>query len=249
MLRHPLLDQLQQLKCEGMLAALKQQLQQPDINSLSFEERLSLLLEQECLLRENRKLQTRLRQAKLKSQACVQDIDYQTARGLAKSIIVRLATCDWVKHKQNLLITGPTGTGKTYLACALAHQACLEGLTAKYCRLPRLFQDLTLAKADGSYASFMKALAKTQLLILDDWGLATLNEEQRRDLLEIMDDRHNQTSTIVTSQVPQNLWHEVIADPTLGDAILDRLVHNAHKLELSGESLRKQQQNHLLKED
>jgi DNA replication protein DnaC len=249
MLLHPLLAQLQQLKCDGMLAALKTQLQQPEIVSLSFEERLSLLLEQECLLRENRKLQTRLRQAKLKSQACVQDIDYQTSRGLVKSVIVRLATCDWIKHKQNLLITGPTGTGKTYLACALAHQACLEGFSARYCRLPRLFQDLALAKGDGSYASLMKALAKTQLLILDDWGLATLTEEQRRDLLEIMDDRHNQTSTIVTSQIPLKLWHEVIADPTLGDAILDRLVHNAHKLELAGESLRKQQQNNLLQEE
>ena len=249
MLRHPLLDQLQQLKCDGMLAALKTQLQQPDIASLSFEERLSLLLEQECLLRENRKLQTRLRQAKLKSQACVQDIDYQVSRGLAKSVMVRLATCDWVKHKQNLLVTGPTGTGKTYLACALAHQACLQGFSAKYCRLPRLFQDLTLAKGDGSYTRLMKALAKTQLLILDDWGLATLTDEQRRDLLEIMDDRHNQTSTLVTSQVPLKLWHEVIAEPTLGDAILDRLVHNAHKLELTGESLRKKQQNHLLKEE
>jgi DNA replication protein DnaC len=249
MLLHPLLDQLQQLKCEGMLAALKTQLQQPEIASLSFEERLSLLLEQECLLRENRKLQTRLRQAKLKSQACVPDIDYQASRGLAKSVMLRLTTCDWIKHKQNLLITGPTGTGKTYLACALAHQACLQGFSARYCRLPRLFQELALAKGDGSYASLMKSLAKTQLLILDDWGLATLTEEQRRDLLEIMDDRHNLSSTLVTSQIPLNLWHEVIADPTLGDAILDRLVHNAHKLELTGESLRKQQQNHLLKED
>lgn len=249
MLLHPLFDQLQQLKCYGMLDALKSQLQQPGITSLSFEERLSLLLEQECLLRDNRKLQTRLRQAKLKSQACVQDIDHQAARGLAKSVIARLATCDWIKHKQNLLITGPTGTGKTYLACALAHQACLGGLTARYCRLPRLFQDLNLAKADGSYTNLMKALAKTQLLILDDWGLATLTDEQRRDLLEVMDDRHNQTSTIVTSQIPVKLWHEVIADPTLGDAILDRLVHNAHRLELTGESLRKQQQNHLHQED
>jgi DNA replication protein DnaC len=232
-----------------MLEALQEQLEQADINALSFNERLALLVEREILARENRRLKTRLRQAKLKEHACLEDIDYQSARGLSKSVVLHLSDCQWVTGQQNLLITGPTGTGKTFLGCAFAHRACLRGFSARYARLPRLFEALTLAKGDGSYSKLMARFAKTHVLLLDDWGLTTMDANQSRDLLEILDDRHNQTSTIVTSQLPLSAWHEAISDPTLGDAILDRLVHNAHKLELKGESMRKKQAKHLIKEE
>jgi DNA replication protein DnaC len=245
MLAHPLFEQLRALRCQGMCDALQEQLEQPDINQLSFDERLALLVERECITRENRRLTTRLRQAKLKVSACLEDMDYAAPRGLSKTVVRQLAECSWISRKQNLLITGPTGTGKTYLACALANQACRQGFTARYFRLPRLFQILELAKGDGSYARLLASLEKTQLLILDDWGLAPMDEPQRRDLLEIMDDRHNQSSTLVTSQLPVKLWHEAIGDLTLGDAILDRLVHNAHRIDIKGESMRKKEASKL----
>jgi len=239
MLQHTMIDKLQQLKFYGMWHALEDQLQQPDINELQFEERLTLLLDRELTERENRRLKTRLKNAKLKQQACIEDIDFKHARGLNKSVILSLASCKWIQDHNNLLLLGSTGTGKTYLACAFAHKACLEGYSAMYLRLPRLFQELLIAKGDGRYANFINKLAKIDLLILDDWGLGTFTDEQRRDLLEILDDRHNTRSTIVTSQLPVNLWHETIGDATLADAILDRLVHNAYKIQLQGESLRK----------
>ena len=240
MLSQPLFEQLKNLRCPGMLEALQEQLAQPGCNELSFEERLSLLLEREYILRENRKLSTRLRKAKLKVQACAEDIDYQASRGLSKSVIKKLIDCSWIDRKQNLLLTGPTGTGKTWLACALANQACRRGFSALYLRLPRLFQMLELAKGDGTFPKLFASIAKTQLLVLDDWGLTPMNEMHKRDLLEIMDDRHNQSSTIITSQIPVSLWHETINDLTLADAILDRLIHNAHRIELHGESMRKE---------
>lgn len=245
MLTHPLFEQLKELRCYGMIEALNEQLRQQDIGSLSFDERLSLLVERECIERENRRLNSRLRQARLKESACLEDIDYSSSRNLSKAVVQQMAECLWINRRQNLLITGPTGTGKTYLACAMANQACRRGFSARYIRLPRLFQTLVIAKGDGSYTKLLTALEKTQLLVIDDWGLAAMNEQQRQDLLEILDDRHNQSSTIVTSQLPVNLWHETIGDMTLGDAILDRLVHNSHRIELKGESMRKKQANKL----
>ena len=238
MLIHPMLDKLRELKFKGMLHALTEQLQQADIHELSFEERLTLLLDRELTERENRRLSQRLKQASLKQQACVEDIDFKHTRGLDRSLILSLASCQWIKSHQNILLIGPSGVGKTYLACALAHKACLEGYNTKYVRLSRLLQELSVAKGDGRYMKLISGLAKIDVLILDDWGLTLFTDEQRRDMLEILDDRHNLRSTIVTSQLPVKHWHEHIADPTLADAILDRLVHNAHKIELSGDSLR-----------
>lgn len=239
MLTHPTLDKLQTLKFTGMAAALAEQLQMPDIEELAFEERLGLLVDREITERENRRLSSRLRRAGLKHNAAIEDIDYRHPRGLDKSLIQSLAACRWVKEHLNILITGPTGVGKTWLACALAHKACRDGYTTHYQRLPRLLHSIAIAKGDGRYTKLMTSLAKTDVLILDDWGLAKLTAEHRRDLLEILEDRHGTGSTIATSQLPIEKWHDMIGDPTLADAILDRLVHNAYKINLKGESMRK----------
>jgi DNA replication protein DnaC len=239
MLNHPTLDKLQDLRFTGMAKALSEQMALPDIDELSFEERLGLLVDREMTEREDRRLTTRLRQAKLKQNACIEDIDFKQSRGLDKSLILDLAQCQWIKKHLNLLITGPTGVGKTWVACALAQKACREGFTSLYLRLPRLLQELPIAKGDGTYTRLMNRLAKVDVLILDDWGLSKLIAEQRRDLLEILEDRHDTRSTIVTSQLPLDQWHHIIGDPTLADAILDRLVHNAYKINLKGESMRK----------
>jgi len=239
MLHHPTLEKLQTLRLSGMYKALTEQMTIPDSETLSFEERLGLLADREMTEREDRRLKTRMRQAKLKHNACVEDLDYRSARGLDKALLLQLAACRWIHEGLNLIICGPTGGGKTWIACALAHKACQEGYTALYLRLPRLFEDLSLAHGDGRFSKLMTGLAKTDLIILDDWGLAKFSAEQRRDLLELLDDRHGNRSTVVTSQVPVDHWHDVIGDPTLGDAILDRLVHNAYRINLKGESLRK----------
>lgn len=239
MLTHPTLEKLQTLRLPGMLKALEEQQRMPDIGTLGFEERFALLIDRELTERENRRLGTRLKKAKLRHSCCVEDIDFKASRGLDKSLILSLAACLWIARGLNLLICGPTGVGKSYLACALGHKACLEGYSALYLRLPRLFEELRLAKADGRYGKLMLGYAKTDLLILDDWGLTPMTDPQRRDLLEILEDRYGKCSTIVTSQLPVAAWHEAIGDPTLADAILDRLVHNAHKIELKGDSLRK----------
>lgn len=243
MLIHPTLNKLQELRLQGMKKAFAEQLEQVDIKSLSFEERLGLLVDREVADRETRRLTTRLKKAKLKQPALLEDIDYQQPRGLDKAYIRKLSDCSWIKEKHNILIVGPTGTGKTYLACALAHKACLQGYTSFYARVPRILPELIINKADGQYVKKMRELAKTDVLVLDDWGLLTLNAEQRRELLEILDDRHGNKSTIVTSQLPINLWHETINDVTLADAILDRIVHNAYRIEMSGESMRKVKSN------
>lgn len=240
MLTHPTLDKLYSLRLTGMADALQEQLTQPLLD-LDFESRLGLLVEREWIQRENRRLKRRLSQAKLQQNACVEDINFKHPRGLNKAVILELMNGQWIHQHLNLLITGPTGCGKTYLACAMAHKACLTGFTSRYYRLPRLWQELKIAKADGSYINWLNQLAKVNLLILDDWGLVAPNDEQRRDLLEILEDRYQQRSTIITSQLPTTHWHEHLKDATLADAILDRLLHNSIRLELKGDSLRKTQ--------
>jgi DNA replication protein DnaC len=239
MLTHPTLEKLQALKLTGMLNALKEQMHMPDTGDLSFEERLGLLVDREMTERSDRRLKTRLRQAKFRLNAELEDLDYQHPRGLDKSLMLTLASCQWVKERRNILITGPTGIGKTWLACALGQKACREGYTVLYLRLPRLLQEIPIAKGDGRYPKFMASLAKTDLIVLDDWGLASLSDENRRDLLELLEDRHGRRATLVTSQLPVEHWHEALGDPTLADAILDRLVHNAYKITLTGDSMRR----------
>jgi DNA replication protein DnaC len=239
MLIHPTREKLQALKLTGMLKALDEQNSHPEMQALSFEERLGLLVDREILDRDNRRLKTRLRAARLRQTATLEDVDYRHPRGLDRGWLAALGTCRWVREHLNILLCGPTGVGKTWLACALAHQACREGYRTLYHRLPRLLQDLTLARADGRYGKLLRELAKTDVLVLDDWGLAKLTDEHRRDLLEILDDRHGRGSTLITSQFPVDRWHELIGDPTLADAILDRLVHSAYRLNLTGDSMRK----------
>ncbi|MBO9484463.1 IS21-like element helper ATPase IstB [Salinisphaera sp. G21_0] len=241
MLLNPTLEKLQTLKLSGMYEALNEQLNSPDIEQMSFDERLGLMVDREVTVRDNRRLKTRLKNARLRQHACMEDIDFRHPRGLKREQFQQLLGSGWIKDHQNVIITGPTGVGKTWLACALAQKACRDGYTVQYQRLPRLLQDLSLARADGRYLKIMTTVAKTDLLLLDDWGLAPLNESQRRDLLELFEDRHNLKSTLITSQMPVDHWHELIGDPTLADAILDRLIHNAHRVPLKGESLRKKQ--------
>jgi DNA replication protein DnaC len=219
--------------------ALRDQLQQPSLQELSFEERIAMLVDREWISRENRKLQRRLKAARLKQQASVEDIDFRHPRGLDKSVMLTLSNCNWIRNHQNVIVTGQTGIGKSYLAEAFAQKACREGFTALYYRSPRLFRDLAIARGDGSYGKLLGKIAKTDLLVVDDWGLSPLNDAERRDFLEIMEDRHGIRSTVITSQYPVAKWHELIGEPTLADAILDRIVHNAHKIILKGESLRK----------
>ena len=240
MLTHPTLAKLEALRLFGMLRALNDQLQLPDCAPLSFEERLGLLIDRELTDRQNQRLATRLKRAHLRQAACPEDVDFRHPRGLDRAQFLALCSCEWLKDRENLLITGPTGVGKSFLACALAQKACREGYSVEYVRTSRLLGELTAARGDGTYARRLTSLARTDLLVLDDWGLAPLTADQRRDLWELLDDRYDRRSTLVTSQLPEEHWYEALGDPTLADAILDRLVHNAHKLRLQGESLRKQ---------
>lgn len=239
MLNEPTLEKLQTLKLTGMRAAFEDQLAQPATHELTFEERLALLLDREILDRDNRRLTRLLKAARLRIPgACLEDVDYRHARGLQRSQMAQLGACQWIHHQQNLLLTGPTGTGKTYLACALGQQACRQGLSTRYVRLPRLLEDIHIAHGDGSYPRLMQQLSRTELLILDDWAIAPLTASQRQDLMELIEDRHGLRSTLIASQLPVEHWHDYLGEPTLADAILDRLLHNAHRLPLQGASLR-----------
>jgi DNA replication protein DnaC len=242
MLTQNTIETLRHLKLHGMRQALEEQRETPTTHALAFEERLGLLVDRERLHRQNGRYRGLLREARLKSsQACIEDIHYKSSRGLDKSQIASLADGAWIQRGQNLLLTGPTGSGKTWIACALAHQACRQGLSGRYWRVPRLFEEIRTAHGDGSYLKLLKRLAKSPVLILDDWGLTALSTQDRADLLEILDDRLNTRSTVICSQLPVDTWHAYLGEPTLADAILDRLVHHSHRIELKtdGESLRK----------
>ena len=240
MLNQQTLEKLQTLKLLGMREGFEQQLAQPATHDLAFEERLALLLDREILARDNRRLTRLLKGARLRiPAACLEDIDYRHTRGLQRSQMAQLSACQWIHQKHNLLLTGPTGTGKTYLASALGNQACRQGLVTRYYRVPRLLEQLHIAHADGSYPRLMQQLSRTELLILDDWAIAPITAAQRNDLMELIEDRHGLRSTLIASQLPVEHWHDYLGEPTLADAILDRLLHNAHRLPLKGASMRR----------
>ena len=239
MLIHPLAERLRALGMAAMADAFLQMQQGADTGDLTREDWLGLLLDREVTARDSKRLTRRLGQARLRQSAVVEDTDFRAPRGLDRALFHKLAGCDWLRQSQHLVITGPTGVGKSWLACALGHKACRDGFSVVYRRASRLFAELATARGEGRLPRMLAALERTKLLIIDDWGPEPLTAEQRRDLLEIADDRYEKGSLLVTSQVPVNRWHELVGDPTIGDAILDRVVHRAHRIELKGPSLRK----------
>jgi DNA replication protein DnaC len=239
MLNQPTIEKLQTMKLHGMADAFRAQLQSADMGQLSFEERFALLVDQQWLWKENRALARRLRSARLKERGVIEDIDYQHPRGLDRKLMRTLASSEWVRHTQNVLLIGPTGIGKTWLACALAQKACRDGFSVSHKRTAELFRELAVAHVDGSIGRLLVKLSRIDVLVLDDFAMAPLKDSERRDFLEICDDRYQRRSLILTSQLPIAHWHEQIGDPSVADSILDRLVHNAYRLELNGESMRK----------
>jgi DNA replication protein DnaC len=239
MLSHPTLDQLNALGLHGLAKGFRELEHKPEARGLDHAEWLGLLVEYETTLRRQRQFETRARVAKLRHNASVEDVDYQTPRGLDRALFLKLAACGWVAERRNLLLTGASGLGKSWLACALGHKACRENISVLYMRMPRLLADLAIAHGEARYARLLRSLARVKLLILDDWGPESLTANQARDLLEIVEDRYDKGSLVITSQLPVDRWHDLIGVPTLADAILDRIVHNAYRIELSGESLRK----------
>lgn len=239
MLTNPTMNKLVALSLTGMAAALKEQLERAEYGALAFEDRLGLLVDREATERENRRLERNLRAAKLRTSACIEDLDLHHPRGLDRSVILALADAQWVKAHQNVLIVGATGTGKTFIACAIAHAALRRGHTALYLRAPRMLTDLAIARADGRLPKVLASWARIDVLVVDDLALQPLTAPQAADLLEVIEDRAQRRSTIVTSQLPVSGWHDSLGEATVADAILDRLVHNAHRLELRGDSLRR----------
>lgn len=239
MLTHPTLDLLHELGLHGMAKGFKAIAETPEADTLGHAEWLGLILEHEATLRRQKRFEARAKTAKLRHPASVEDVDFRAPRGLDRALFLKLASCDWIRDRRNLLITGPCGVGKSWLASAIGHRACRDDVSVLYHRIPRLFAALDLARADGRYGRLLRSIARAKLLILDDWGPEPLTSDQRRDLLEIVEDRYDAGSIIVTSQVPIERWYEIIGDPTMADAILDRLVHNAYRIALTGESLRK----------
>jgi DNA replication protein DnaC len=240
MLNEPTIDKLRALKLGAMAATWEAHRADTTIGALTFDERFALLVDAEVVHRENARLTRALREAKLKfPNACIEDLEYGGKRALDRAVVRQLASCDWVRGNRAIVVTGFTGTGKTYVACALAQQACRMGFRALYKRTSRLYDELVLARADGTYARLLDRLAKIDVLVLDDWGLTTISQASRQDLLEVIDDRTSQRSTIIASQLPTSRWHDYIGDPTVADAICDRLLHTAHRLELAGPSRRK----------
>jgi DNA replication protein DnaC len=239
MLIHPTLQKLRSMHLHGMAQALQEQLESSNTQSMAFDERLGLLVDREQIHRENKGFERRLAYAKLKQKASLEDLDLKHSRNLDSALVRSLASGEWVREHRSLIITGPTGTGKTYISCALAQQSCRLGFSALYTQTGRLLQELSIAKADGRYLRILASMARVHLLILDDWGLENPNADQQRILLEILDDRYDKRSTLIASQFPTETWHLKQADPTLADAILDRVLHNAYRIELTGDSLRK----------
>ena len=239
MLTQPTIEKLNAMKLTAMAKAFETQIQCPDMAQLSFEERFGLIVDYQMTALENRRMQNRLKTAKLRLSATIEDLDFRNDRNLDRSTIMSLAQNQWVRNHHNILVTGPTGSGKSYLACAFGNHACRRGFTVRYFRTPRFFQALAVARGTGRYDRVLRSLLRIDLLIIDDWGTALLTDEERRDLFEIVEDRYDRRSTLIAAQLPVEHWHDIIGDPTLADAILDRLIHNAHTITLKGESMRK----------